>query len=189
MLQVRRRLNHGLCLVVCLALALAGCTNYRVSLDPVTLDDPAAGAAAPEAAEAGASGDEPAALRVPPQPLFLQQELEDPPVAGKPEGWVRLRFAVDARGGVQKVEVLESSELAFEAPAVRLISSWSYTPGTVGGEPAAFEGQEAYVTFFEEAGVVDTAEENLLIGGIIVVTLATVIILAFTTGVDFTAGD
>ena len=184
MLQVRRRLNHGLCLVVCLALALAGCTNYRVTLDPVTLDDPAAGAAAPEA-----SGDEPAALRVPPQPLFLQQELEDPPVAGKPEGWVRLRFAVDERGGVQKVEVLESSELAFEAPAVRLISSWSYTPGTVGGEPTAFEGQEAYVTFFEEAGVVDTAEENLLIGGIIVVTLATVIILAFTTGVDFTAGD
>ena len=129
MLQVRRRLNHGLCLVVCLALALAGCTNYRVSLDPVTLDDPAAGAAASEAAEAGTSGDEPAAPRVPPQPLFLQQELEDPPVAGKPEGWVRLRFAVDARGGVQKVEVLESSELAFEAPAVRLISSWSYTPG------------------------------------------------------------
>ncbi len=186
MLQVRTRLNRGFCLLVCLALALAGCTNYRVSLDPVALDDPAAGGGV---AEAGTTEDEAAALRVPPRPLFLQQELEDPPVAGRPEGWARLRFSVSETGAVQKVEVLESSEFAFEAPAVRVISAWSYSPGTVDGVPAAFEGQEAYVTFFAEAGVVDTPEENLLIGGAILVTLVTVIVLSFTTGVNFTSGD
>ena len=179
MMQVRKRLNHGLCLVVCLALAMAGCTNYRVSLDPVALDDPAAGAV----------GGEATALREPPKPLFLQQELEEPPVEGKGEGWVRLRFSVNERGTVQKVEVLESSDVQLEAPAVRLVSAWAYAPGTVDGAPAAFEGQEAYVTFFEEAGVVDTPEENLLIGGAIVVTLVTVIVLSLTTGVNFTAGD
>ena len=184
MLQVRTRLNRGLCLLVCLALALAGCTNYRVSLDPVALDDPSAGAA-----EAGTTEEEAAALREPPRPLFLRQELEDPPVAGRAEGWARLRFSVSETGAVQKVEVLESSEFAFEAPAVRVISAWSYTPGTVEGAPAAFEGQEAYVTFFEEAGVVDTPEENLLIGGAILVTLVTVIVLSFTTGVNFTSGN
>ena len=181
MQQVRKRLNHGLCLMVCLALALAGCTSYRVSLDPVELDDPGAGGEA--------SGAETTALRVPPKPQFLQQELEDPPVEGKGEGWARLRFSVNERGTVQKVEVLESSDVQFEAPAVRLVSAWSYAPGTVDGEPAAFEGQEAYVTFFEEAGKVDTPEENLLIGGAILVTLVTAIVLSFTTGVNFTAGD
>ncbi len=179
MQQIRKGLNHGLCLVVCLALALAGCTSYRVSLDPVELDDPGAGAAGAEAT----------ALRVPPKPQFLQQELEDPPVAGKGEGWARLRFSVNERGTVQKVEVLESSDVQFEGPAVRLVSAWSYTPGTVDGAPAAFEGQEAYVTFFEEAGKVDTPEENLLIGGAILVTIVTAIVLSFTTGVNFTAGD
>ena len=185
MLQVRTRLNRGLCLLVCLALALAGCTNYRVSLDPLALDDPAAGAAA---AGGGVAAEETTAERAPPQPVYRQQELEKPPIEGSLDGWVRLRFAVSATGAVEKVEVLESSDFRLEGPAVNLISAWAYAPGTVGGEPAAFEGQEAYVTFFEEPNVVDTPEENLLIGAAIFLTLVTVIVLSITIGANTTSG-
>ncbi len=183
MLQVRTRLNRGLCLLVCLALALAGCTNYRASLDPIELDDPSAGAA-----EGVATDEESEALREPPRPIFLQQELEEPPVGGTLDGWVRLRFAVSETGAVQKVEVLESSDFRLEGPAARLVSDWTYAPGTVDGTPATFAGQEAYVTFFEEPNVVDTPEENLLIGAAIFLTLVTIIVLSFTTGVNFTTG-
>ena len=184
MLQVGTRPNQGLCLLVCLALALAGCTNYRANLDPIELDDPSAGAGA---AGAG-TDDESTALREPPRPLFRQQELEEPPVGGTLDGWVRLRFAVGETGAVEEIEVLESSDFRLEGPAVRLISDWTYAPGTVDGTPAAFAGQEAYVTFFEEPEVIDTPEENLLIGAAIFLTLVTIIVLSFTTGANFTSG-
>ncbi len=180
MLQVGTRLNRGLCLVVCLALALAGCTNYRVSLDPFGLDDPSAGGVATD--------EEFEARRQPPRPLFKQQALEEPPVEGIVDGWVRLRFAVSETGAVEEIEVLESSDFRLEGPAVRLVSDWTYAPGTVDGTPAAFAGQEAYVTFFEEPDVIDTPEENLLIGAAIFLTLVTVIVLSLTTGANFTSG-
>ena len=183
MLQVGTRLNRGLCLVVCLALALAGCTNYRVSLDPLELDDPSAGTAGGVATD-----EESEALRQPPRPLFKQQELEEPPIEGTLDGWVRLRFAVSETGAVEEIEVLESSDFRLEGPAVRLVSDWTYAPGTVDGTPAAFAGQEAYVTFFEEPDVIDTPEENLLIGAAIFLTLVTVIVLSLTTGANFTSG-
>jgi hypothetical protein len=176
MLQVGTRLNRGLCLLVCLALALAGCTNYRVSLDPLELDDPSAGAAG------AGTDDESEALREPPRPLFKQQELEEPPVEGTVDGWVRLRFAVSETGAVEEVEVLESSDFRLEGPAVRLVSDWIYTPGTIDGTPAAFAGQEAYVTFFEEPNVIDTPEEHFLIGAAIFLMLVTLIALTFAFG-------
>ncbi len=179
MLQVGTRLNRGLCLLVCLALALAGCTNYRMSLDPIELDDPAAGAAAP----GGVATDEDfEALREPPRPLFRQQELEEPPVEGTLDGWVRLRFAVSETGAVEEIEVLESSDFRLEAPAVRLVSDWTYTPGTVDGTPVAFAGQEAYVTFFEEPNVIDTPEEYFLIGAAIFVVFVTLQVLILVFG-------
>ncbi len=179
MLQVGTRLNRGLCLLVCLALALAGCTNYRMSLDPIELDDPAAGAAAP----GGVATDEDfEALREPPRPLFRQQALEEPPVEGTVDGWVRLRFAVSETGVVEEIEVLESSDFRLEGPAVRLVSDWTYTPGTVDGTPAAFAGQEAFLTFFEEPNVIDSPEENLLIGATIFVILVALIVVGLTVG-------
>ena len=177
MLQVGTCLNRGLCLLVCLALALAGCTNYRVSLDPLELDDPSA-----ETAGGVATDEESEALRQPPRPLFKQQELEEPPVEGTLDGWVRLRFAVSETGAVEEIEVLESSDFRLEGPAVRLVSDWTYAPGTVDGTPAAFAGQEAYVTFFEEPNAIDTPEEYFLIGAAIFVVFLTVSILILVFG-------
>jgi len=178
MLQVGTRPNQGLCLLVCLALALAGCTNYRANLDPIELDDPSAGAGA---AGAG-TDDESTALREPPRPLFRQQELEEPPVGGTLDGWVRLRFAVSETGAVEEIEVLESSDFRLEGPAVRLVSDWTYAPGTVDGAPSGFAGQEAYVTFFEEPEVIDTPEEYFLIGAAIFVIFVTLSALTLAFG-------
>ncbi len=174
MLQVGMCLNRGLCLVVCLALALAGCTNYRVSLDPFGLDDPSAGGVATD--------EEFEARRQPPRPLFKQQALEEPPVEGIVDGWVRLRFAVSETGAVEEIEVLESSDFRLEGPAVRLVSDWTYAPGTVDGTPAAFAGQEAFLTFFEEPNVIDSPEENFLIGATIFVILVALIVVGLTVG-------
>ena len=179
MLQVGTRPNRGLCLLICLALTLAGCTNYRVSLDPLELDDPAAGAGT---AGGVATDEESEALRQPPRPLFKQQEREEPPIEGTVDGWVRLRFAVSETGAVEGVEVLESSDFQLEGPAVRLVSDWTYTPGTVDGTPAAFAGQEAYVTFFEEPNTIDTPEEYFLIGAVIFVIFVTLSVLTLVLG-------
>jgi TonB family protein len=176
MLQVGTRLNRGLSLLVCLALALAGCTNYRMSLDPIEFDDPAA----------GTTEEESETYREPPRPLFRQQELEEPPVEGTLDGWVRLRFAVSETGAVEDIEVLESSDFRLEGPAVRLVSDWTYTPGTIDGTPAAFARQEAYVTFFEEPNVIDTPEEYFLIGAAIFVVFVTLTALTLALGGDST---
>ena len=119
---------------------------------------------------------------MPPRPLYKQQELEEPPFEGTLEGWVRLRFAVSETGAVEDVEVLESSDFRLEGAAVRLVSDWTYTPGTVDGNPAAFARQEAYVTFFEQPNVIDTPEEYFLIGAAIFVVFVTLSALTIVFG-------
>ncbi len=99
---------------------------------------------------------------------------------------MRLRFAVSETGAVEEIEVLESSDFRLEGPAVRLVSDWTYTPGTVDGTPAACAGQEAYVTFVEEPYVIDTPEEYFLIGAAIFVVFFTLSILILVFGGDST---
>ena len=150
-----------------------------MTLDPIELDDPAAGAGAVGGV---VTEEEAETLRAPPRPLFRQQALEEPPVEGTVDGWVRLRFAVSETGAIEDIEILESSDFRLEGPAVRLVADWTYTPGTVDGTPATFAGQEAYVTFFEEPNVIDTPEENLLIGAAILVVLVAFIVVGLTVG-------
>jgi periplasmic protein TonB len=50
------------------------------------------------------------------------------------EGWVRVRFIVDDQGRVHQVEVIDSSPAGvFDDTVVRSVSSWRFSPGTVGG--------------------------------------------------------
>ena len=52
------------------------------------------------------------------------------------EGWVKVRFIVDEEGLVKDIRVVESHpRKIFDAPVIRCVSGWRFTPGTVGGVP------------------------------------------------------
>ena len=179
MTQRPSRRRRGVTVLVCLALALAGCTDYRVSLDPVVTGEEVAlrsGAEVPSEVPRSA-----------PQPSFKEQDLGGGKGDSSLEGYVRLRFSVDERGEVSDIAVVESSDIALEARAVQLLDTWAHQPGEVEGEPAAFQNMEAYLTFYTQPGAVDTPEETLTIIGIIVASFAVVAVLSLTTGVDFFA--
>jgi TonB family protein len=56
-----------------------------------------------------------------------------PLLAGE-EGWVRLSFRVQPSGEVGDVKVLESSQRAFEKPALRAMQKWRFRPETIEGK-------------------------------------------------------
>ena len=52
------------------------------------------------------------------------------------EGWVKVRFIVDKEGRVDDISIVESHPRnIFDAPVIRCVSAWRFTPGTVGGVP------------------------------------------------------
>jgi protein TonB len=52
------------------------------------------------------------------------------------QGWVRVRFVVNAEGGVDKVTVVESQPPGvFDRNVIRCVSGWRFKPGTVEGMP------------------------------------------------------
>jgi len=64
------------------------------------------------------------------------------------EGYVVLRYDVDAAGLVTDVEVLESSPPEiFDQAAVDAVASWRYTPRLVDGEPRAVRGVTSTLRF------------------------------------------
>lgn len=64
------------------------------------------------------------------------------------EGYVVLRYDVDAAGLVTDVEVLESSPPeVFDQAAVDAVASWRYTPRLVDGEPRAVRGVTSTLRF------------------------------------------
>jgi protein TonB len=52
------------------------------------------------------------------------------------EGWVKVRFIVDEEGRVDDISIIKSHPRnIFDAPVLRCVSAWRFTPGTVGGVP------------------------------------------------------
>lgn len=56
-------------------------------------------------------------------------------LAARREGWVRVQCVIDREGHARNVTVLVSSFPAFEAPAVRALAQWTFTPGSLRGTP------------------------------------------------------
>ena len=58
------------------------------------------------------------------------------------QGWVKVRVVVDARGGVEDVEVIEARPPGvFDESVIRSVRGWRFKPGTVGGVPVRAQAQ------------------------------------------------
>ncbi len=54
------------------------------------------------------------------------------------EGWVKVRFVVDAQGDVQDVKVVEGQPPGiFDDSVIGCVHGWRFIPGTVGGTPVS----------------------------------------------------
>ncbi len=52
------------------------------------------------------------------------------------EGWVKVKFLVNPKGLVEKIEIIDSQPTGiFDQSAVQAVSSWRFKPGTVEGVP------------------------------------------------------
>jgi len=72
-----------------------------------------------------------------PMPVAQMQPLY--PIRAKRagiEGWVKVRFVVNTKGLVEKVEIVEAKpENVFEQSVIRCLSAWRFSPGVYEGEP------------------------------------------------------
>lgn len=52
------------------------------------------------------------------------------------EGWVDIKFLVTEKGLVDQISILQANpEKIFDQSVIRCVSSWRFSPGTVGGVP------------------------------------------------------
>ncbi len=114
--------------LVCAALVLASCANYKVRLEPRT--EPRSGAVI---------------LPSPDEGWKLVEGEKN--IIGR----VRLRFDVSATGEVHGVQIIESSDERLNEKAAAMMVSWSFESGTIEGKPAKFEDIEFLMAFFEES--------------------------------------
>lgn len=64
------------------------------------------------------------------------------------EGWVQLRFSVDATGAVTDIEVIAANpQRVFEQEAVRALKRWKYQPSTLDGASAKRTGLQVQLDF------------------------------------------
>ncbi len=64
------------------------------------------------------------------------------------EGWVQLRFSVDAAGTVTDIEVIAAQpQRVFEQEAIRALKRWKYQPSTLDGAAAARTGLQVQLDF------------------------------------------
>lgn len=64
------------------------------------------------------------------------------------EGWVQLRFSVDATGAVTDIEVIAAKpQRVFEQEAIRALKRWKYQPSTLDGAAAARTGLQVQLDF------------------------------------------
>lgn len=64
------------------------------------------------------------------------------------EGWVQLRFSVDATGSVTDIEVIAAKpQRVFEQEAIRALKRWKYQPSTLDGAVAARTGLQVQLDF------------------------------------------
>ncbi len=153
-LAVKARLFKPTVYLVCAALFLASCSTYKARLDPRS--EPRAGA------------------------VILPSPTEDWKLVEGEEkitGWVKLRFEVSATGEVRGVQTIETSDERLSQKAAAIMASWAFEPGTIEGEPAAFEDIEFMMTFTEE-----TADKDA--GLAIVLVMVLVVALAVALALD-----
>lgn len=68
------------------------------------------------------------------------------------EGWVQLRFSVDATGAVTDIEVIAAEpQRVFEQEAIRALKRWKYQPSTLNGATTARTGLQVQLDFNLEA--------------------------------------
>jgi protein TonB len=68
------------------------------------------------------------------------------------EGWVQLRFSVDATGAVTDIEVIAAKpQRVFEQQAIRALKRWKYQPSTFDGAATARTGLQVQLDFNLEA--------------------------------------
>jgi len=75
-------------------------------------------------------------------PRPIEQTQPDYPVNALEtykEGWVKVRFTVEASGAVSNPTVVESSHKLFELAAMKAIRHWRFKPETVNGRPVSTE--------------------------------------------------
>lgn len=80
----------------------------------------------------------------------VRNEPEYPPSAQAwgTEGWVYLRYTVDADGRTSEIEVLDADpQDTFDEAAIRAVESFLYMPRVVGGQAVARPGVEIVLSF------------------------------------------
>ena len=147
-------------LVVCAALALAGCTDYKARLR------------APDG-----PGAEPETGVVPPEPAEDKRSVWQ---GEKLVGWVHLRFDVSAEGAVGGIEVVEASDERLEERAVGKLADWPFRPATRDGAPEAFDDMEMVMVFFKDDTT--TTAEAIGITALVIVLIPVAVLLSFASG-------
>ena len=147
-------------LILCAALALAGCTDYKARLR------------APDA-----PGTAPAADVVPPEPAEDKRSVWQ---GEKIVGWVHLRFDVSAEGEVGDIEVVEASDERLEERAVGKLADWPFRPATRDGAPEAYADREMVMAFFKDDTT--TTAEAIGITALVIVLIPVAVLLSFTSG-------
>lgn len=161
--RVKRWGVRSIALLACFAVALAGCSNYRVTLRP----------------EGAGVGD----AQVAPRARVDERLIAGEPELARPEGWVRVRFNVDENGETHGIRILDSSDPDLEAAAESLLASWSYAPGMRDGTPAAVDDIEAQLVFAPAPWTLATPGQTAMVVGIIILAFAAIFVLALTTDI------
>lgn len=82
-----------------------------------------------------------------PRPATPVSKMGPQKVPG-PEGWIDVRYTVQADGSVSDIKVLDAMPQRMKTDdAVRTISQWKFKPATRDGAPIAWHGGESLITF------------------------------------------
>lgn len=171
--ELRALICRPLHALLAAALLIQGCANYKT-----TLQFPS-GQSAKEAATGSLAAGDPRFVLPPgtelgdkavmtlPRPKREEAVVSGDPRVPNPTGWVQLRFDVDVDGKVTDLSVVRSSDPSLEFAARQLLSSWSFEPATVDGDPVPFEDMEVVMGFSETT----TAGEVVGTGALVVILL------------------
>ncbi len=162
-----------------LVLGLAACSNYKATLMGEDHSAFQAGEPIGETLLVLPQGEaiDPDAKVLPPAPVEQQRVVEGKPTITDPGGYVRLRFDVSDVGTVTRVRIVDAGvdqydkdrtdQEQYEQEAIQLIETWQMTPGTVNGQPAAFQDVETVMRFDEYTSEGEEAGE--VVGDVAVV--------------------
>ena len=86
---------------------------------------------------------------IPPKPVKRVPPKYPPDAARRwLEGWVDLRFVVEADGSISDIFVEEASAgEIFEEASITAVKKWEYEPATIHGKPVRYENTEVRLTF------------------------------------------